>query len=456
MKQCYKTLFILLIILPVLTACGSEKLDVPIFTPTGTIFLTQTETNSPTITVTSTITPRPTATPQGGANLRYQGYDTTHRPWDICGIINANGTSLSKIYISQRSDYVNCPNNDHFYSAFHFSPDRSRYAYYFIGKDPNRNLYIDDALTGSNIQTLDFTQFFTNSSGPSLDWVDNKTILFIDKNTNNLNLLDVNSGAIKILGNYPSDVSSGYFQDREVSPDRQQFLLHSKESNIPALYLINFDNGEINNLIADMGFRMFFGNEWSPDSSRFAFIAFKGKELNLIIMKPDGSIINNIDSDILDTQVFWSPDGEQLTWMCGKSLTDTNICLSDKEGNNLRLFNTMGAPGWVAWSMDSKKIAYLTLFSKNKNQIHILWPESGKDQTIFSLSEDSRVAVPPYFQWSPDSKWILFPEGGRPIEKTGGTALMICNLEASCYDYLFRDSSHSGIFHAEWITTPSP
>lgn len=145
----------------------------------------------------------------------------------------------------------------------------------------------------------------------------------------------------------------------------------------------------------------------SPDGKKVAFIAHG--EVFAASAKDGGNAIRLTNSAANEGQIAWSPDSKRLAYV------------SDREGpGHLYLYDfaketetalTTGPlqDSRPVWSPDGKSIAYF----RDGREIHVLKPDTGADLTV--VSKKLRTLSPPYREdgasavvWSPDGVWLAF------------------------------------------------
>jgi Tol biopolymer transport system component len=470
LKHFYSMTFLAIGISLMLTACGAGELLGPTISPsptnTSTPTATLTSTATPTVTPTSisretpTITPTPTVTPLGGAFLKYNGrsnYIIDGKYIRYCGIMTIEGTIITEDFGNTEPE-KNCVSEPAFYYSFKTSPDGSRYAHYqYPAMD---QLVIGEFSTGKTIKVIDLKRYIISrgangrADSPRFYWLGNHKIFFIEKDNINIDIVDVETGSIKNLGQFPSAWPSGYATIIEPSTDGKFILVEAGNSESDNLILVASDGSGSKNMTADLGVKKIWsGLAWSPDSSRFTFSAYLVTGDALVIEKADGTLVKIIETNH-SVESFWSPDGNQIAFACTINKSDANICLTDSEGNNLTSFPTETIPGFVTWSPDGKKIVYLTDMYKKHYQVNILWPDSGINQKLFAYDRTYHGFFDsPFFRWSPDSTWILIRFAGQELEYMGNSnweySPMLCDLQNVCHDF-FNISNKFAVTNAEW------
>ena len=420
------------------------------------------ETISPQLTATPTTTETPFPTPTsipfpipsqiaGGEFIAFEAFNYLEDEF-YCGIMDMNGDILFKMTGDESSGYGRffC---GRYSFAEGFSPDGKLFAYFPLN---DFNLQIINFTTG-NTQSYDLSQFASDKncvkilSEPNVFWVDKNRLFFLDKNTDNLMLLNTEDRSTDNLGVFPSDTSPCYVHEMDSSPDGNYILIHSKENEQPALYLIDLANNAPKNVISGLGYTQIYRNEWSPDSTRFAFFARDTEKKTLIIMKSDGSLINSLEIKDRTTVVFWSPDGTKLAYPCND---EKGLCIADKDGNNLQSITTDGYPGEIAWSPDSKKIVFAGNHLKQTSLYHL---EDGKVVLLHEANATNSGSMRQNikYDWSADSNWVLIAESGRTYDKKYFSkeplyTPVLCDLDGICRDY-YLEEFNMAIQQTAWI-----
>jgi Tol biopolymer transport system component len=189
------------------------------------------------------------------------------------------------------------------------------------------------------------------------------------------------------------------------SPDGSRMLFTSRDD----LYVMNGD-GSGRTLLADGdGFAAY---RWSPDGNIIAFVAVTvaGADVfeDLWVMNADGTNSRELASNASGPS--WSPDGSGLAYF-SSSLSDPHIRIINLDGTgDRRLTNDPVAAFQPAWSPDGRRIAIVTLGTKDL----LLFNPDGSgvvNLTPAGTDDDSPT-------WSPDGSRIAFNTGpeNQPLE----------------------------------------
>lgn len=213
-------------------------------------------------------------------------------------------------------------------------------------------------------------------------------------------------------------ISAGLAVKRFVwSPDGQQILLvASVEGGGYDLYLVGVDSTEPAKLIT-IPVNSVLRPVWSPDSKRLAFTNFLVGD-GIYLLDVDSATLTHLtNSSDVQSNPVWSPDGKWLAYFGASS----EVYLVDPEGGTpLQLTNDMlsdAAPLSIAWSPDSRKIAYVTDHPDPEESCGNDDPRfCPPPPTIYNLylvdidGSDHKVvaenAIDP--RWSPNGRSLLF------------------------------------------------
>jgi len=146
-----------------------------------------------------------------------------------------------------------------------------------------------------------------------------------------------------------------------------------------------------------------FAPAWSPDGSRFAFVAAPSGNEDIFVMDAQGNARRQLTStDCQDWSPSWSPDGRTLVF---NSRRDGNaeIYLMDTDGNNIRrLTNTAEADTLPDWSPDGRKITFVSARDGDA-EIYVMNADGSSQTRLTTSPGDDSLPT-----WSPDGKKIAF------------------------------------------------
>ena len=142
-------------------------------------------------------------------------------------------------------------------------------------------------------------------------------------------------------------------------------------------------------------------------SGKIAYVGdgVDGKSDLFIINKDGSNKLNLTRSPDFSGHPSWSPDGERLALIEGKSLMLIDVRSMEKT----RLDNLEGLPFYPSWSPDGKQIVVLlrNKFDATQYQLKILDSETLQVDSLFDFLNDN--LLPMYgFKSSPDNQEIVF------------------------------------------------
>ena len=77
--------------------------------------------------------------------------------------------------------------------------------------------------------------------------------------------------------------------------------------------------------------------DWSPDRSRIAFTSNRDGDLDIWLMRADGTgVVPLTRNDVPDSEVDWSPDGSHLTYDSFDDAGVLQVFTVDSEGTGPR------------------------------------------------------------------------------------------------------------------------
>jgi tricorn protease len=147
----------------------------------------------------------------------------------------------------------------------------------------------------------------------------------------------------------------------------------------------------------------------APNGERLV-ISARGEVFNVPVKS---GITRNLTQTpgVHERNASWSPNGEQIAWVSDKS-GEFEIYMQKHDGSQPPVQMTFDGDTYVfsfQWSPDSKKI----LYHDKKNRLRILDVATGMIRDV----AHSGVSVISDYSWSPDSRWVAYtrPEQGMNV-----------------------------------------
>jgi dipeptidyl aminopeptidase/acylaminoacyl peptidase len=189
-----------------------------------------------------------------------------------------------------------------------------------------------------------------------------------------------------------------------VSPDgskvlftvRQAVMSEDRSEYVNQIFLANIDG--TNTIPLTQGDKNNSNPKWSPDGSRVAFVSNRDGKNNLYTISLRGGDADKVTDVKTGVGNFsWSPDGKMIAYL----LTDAPADNDDKKKK--------AKDDWYYY--DEVVL---------QNRLYLVWPgetdSAGKKRSAPLTTENRNVIS---FDWSPDSRWIVYSHGKTPMANDG-------------------------------------
>jgi TolB protein len=214
-------------------------------------------------------------------------------------------------------------------------------------------------------------------------------------------------------------------------------------SNGLDIYSMYPDGSQLTRLTDSGDGHFYLQPTWSPDHSEIAFVSDRDGDVEIYIMKADGSLVRRLTYNPgEDSQPSWSPNGAKIAFVHGDdpsyagrvnllNCETAQIYVSKTDGSAQKKLTVAGNNTDPSWSPDSKQIA----FSSNRDGNYEIYRmnEDGSSQTrmTFNNVEDADPA------WSPDGLRIAYGSGYERVN-------YFCGIEGIIQNPLGPASAISG------------
>jgi len=195
-----------------------------------------------------------------------------------------------------------------------------------------------------------------------------------------------------------------------------------------------------------------FEPTWSPDGSQIAFISFVDRNYYLYIMNSDGSNKRKITNASIYSYPTWSPDGSQIAftkYIPGNNPANTDICVTDLQGNVTRLTNNDVLDLMPTWSPDGSKIAFISQRDWNDDLLEAgIYTMNPNGSNQRRLSNYSRFAYNSYPAWSHDGTKIAYSSFRDPEPYPSN--LYVMNADGSNETRITNNTEYARILDPAW------
>lgn len=369
-----KKIFIIITLsLIILSGCSSGSQVEPTSTATlpNTPTLTPSPTNTPTPTQTPTSTPTvtPTPTPNGSGmgKLAYVKTTKVIKP-------DNNEIFISNIFIYDlaTNQETQITNNDKetsyfIYTHVNWTPDGQRLIFntmtytYDYGQQQywNSKIYTINA-DGTDVKMEStFPQFAGNYNGEDVifdaraSFFDQDRILFLSNRRNLQNFLwepllpyILDTSTLEITSPFTTYLKVEYLS---MSPDQTKIAFMASDGDSEIFIADLSNNGKVTQITKNNfsdRFPMF-----SPDGEWLAFHSDRDGNIELYVMKVDGSEVKRVTvNPAMDATASWSPDGKWLSFYSDQTGIGEAFIQNIDTGERIQITNGGNAVSFVRWS----------------------------------------------------------------------------------------------------------
>ena len=211
-----------------------------------------------------------------------------------------------------------------------------------------------------------------------------------------------------------------WVRNPQISPDGKQIIYtrqrvdKMKDKIVSTLWMVNTD-GTRHRQLMEGG-----GGLWSPDGTRIAFVKHDADgrpQIFVRYMDPEGSVSQITSSENAPSSMAWSPDSRSIAFVARvKQKSDWQITLP-------------GRPEGAKWTEDPVIIEDLHYrldrvgYTNNGyDHLFVVQADGGTPKQLTSgkwhvgQRRIGVIAVPARLSWSPDGKKIAFDGPGKPVE----------------------------------------
>jgi tricorn protease len=274
--------------------------------------------------------------------------------------------------------------------------------YFLSDRDRTMNLFAYNLITKQTRKVSNYTEYDIKfpSAGPNGIIFENAGYLHIfDITTQKINKLNIQIADDFGWSRSQIKDASQFMNRIDLSPDGQRLVISARGD----IYSVPAKSGITRNLTQSSGAHD-RDAVWSPDGKWIAFVSDKSGEFEIWVQKQDGSepakqITKNADT--YTYQIAWSPDSKKLLF------SDKKLRLQyvDVESAKVTLVHKskLGELNDYDWSPDSRWIVYTEPLPNNFGKVMIYDTQNNKSYAVTDEWYNSRSGT-----FSRDGKYLFF------------------------------------------------
>lgn len=186
-----------------------------------------------------------------------------------------------------------------------------------------------------------------------------------------------------------------------LSPSGDRIAYTGYQSGYADVYLIDLASGARNRIVNFPGTNS--GAAFSPDGGRIALTISKDGNPELYVVSASGGGARRLTRTRgIESGPTWSPDGSEIIYSFDDSRNPQLYRISADGGQGQPISTGYGYCTEPSWSPDGKKVAF-NVRSGGEFQVVVLELGTGSKRTV-ATGEDPA--------WGPDSRHLIFTEGG--------------------------------------------
>ena len=289
----------------------------------------------------------------------------------------------------------------------------------------------DGVLTGSSL-------VWTSSIDGQIGTGESFSTSLLSVGTHTITLMATDSDGNSASASINITVGSAGPTPPSPGPSRGKLAFVSDRDGQAEIYVMNADGSNVRRLTYTPGGLPSQAPTWSPDGRKMAFISGGDWDgdgyvgLGLCIMDSDGNNVREIrvSTDLpigYINNLAWSPDGTRFAFVApDPTYTNFDVYTMNMHGSDVKKLTTDGKSAWTpSWSPDSKYIAFSsTRDPTDLRDIYIMDADGSNQQWLSNAPPFSSEPA-----WSPDGAklacqadyndiWVISIDGSNQIKLT--------------------------------------
>jgi len=277
--------------------------------------------------------------------------------------------------------------------------------YFLSDRDRTMNLFVYNTGTRQIRKITNYTEYdikFPSLGNNAIIYENGGFLYVFDLQTERISKMSITIAEDFYGGRNELKDASKSISNADLSPDgkRVVFSARGEVFSVPA------EEGITRNLTESSGAHDREAN-WSPDGKYIAYLSDKNGEYEIYIEAQDGSeeaLQLTSNADTYKFTIRWSPDSKKILWS-DKKLRLQYVNIETKEVKLVEK-SQIWEMNDFNWSPDSRWIVYVTQLQNNFGKIMLFNTETGKK---YAVTDDWYTSNSPVF--SMDGKYLLFASG---------------------------------------------
>jgi Tol biopolymer transport system component len=195
----------------------------------------------------------------------------------------------------------------------------------------------------------------------------------------------------------------------DISPDGQWIAFDSNRGGNMDIWMMRKDGSNLKQVTTDPAHD--WAPQWSPDGKRIIFYSLRSGNRDIFIKPVAGGAVHQLTTDPADDRYpAWSPNGQRIAFSSYRT-GNSDVWVKSLENGDLQQITTdNGSDSKPLWHPDSQSIVF-TSDRTGEPELFITTIEGGEPR---QLTDGDGLSLTPH-SWSLDRQ-IIYAYGGRPAD----------------------------------------